>query len=298
MEHYTLKDLEKLTGIKADTIRIWERRYGLTSPHRTNTRRRWYTGDDLKKLINVAILKRTGYKILSISDMPVDLLEKTASGLSEKKSTSDIFIKLLMIAMTDLDEAALNGIILKSVIHQGFERTISSVVFPFLHKVGVLWHTSAISIGTEHFVSDFFRRRLITAFDNLSPSLKPGGAKVLMFLPENEYHELGLLYYAYLIRSRGNQVLNLGQSTPLRAAAEISEKWAPGIIITGTLTAIPYNDPEKFIDELIDSFPGKKIILAGALSHAAERKRSKGVFACRSEKDLRTLIRKYGVYEF
>jgi DNA-binding transcriptional MerR regulator len=291
MEHYSLNDLERLTGIKADTIRVWEKRYDTISPNRTFTNRRWYTGADLKKLINISILIRRGYKISYIARLPLHLLEETVACLAKEYQVSDTLIDSLIVAMTELDESAVNEILLRSVINQGFEKTISSVVFPFLHRVGVMWHTSAVNIGAEHFISNIFRRRLIAAFDNLSPVISSKNKKVLMFLPENEYHELGLLYYAYIVRSLGNQVLYLGQSTPVRAAVEISETWNPQIIFTGSLSVFPFDDPEKYINELIISFPGKKILLAGALAGKAENKEKKGVFACKSEKDLRKLLR-------
>ena len=94
--------------------------------------------------------------------------------------------------MTKLDEAAVNEILLRSVISKGFEKTFSTLVFPFLHKVGVLWHTGSVNVGAEHFISNIFRRKLISAFDNLSPVITPESKRIIMFLPENEYHELGL----------------------------------------------------------------------------------------------------------
>ena len=197
----------------------------------------------------------------------------------------------LIVAMTRLDEDSINEILLHSVIKTGFEGTFSSVVFPFLKKVGVLWHTGSVNVGTEHFISNILRRKLIAAFENLHSLKTPGSKKILMFLPENEFHELGLLYYAYIARRLGHQVLYLGQTTPLDAAVQTGEEWNPDIIITGALSGLSVEDPEEFILRASACFKSQKLIFAGILAEAAARKRVRGVFACRSDKDLIKLLR-------
>lgn len=294
MEQYTLNDLERLTGIKADTIRMWEQRFRTTNPQRTTTNRKWYTGEDLRKLINIAVLKSSGIRISDIAAMTLDELETRSAELSKDNFSPDMLTSSLIIAMTKFDEAAVNQILLRSVIRNGFEKTFSSVVFPFLHKVGVLWHTGSVSVGAEHFISNIFRQRLIVALDNQIPATTSGSRKILMFLPEGEYHELGLLYYAYILRSLGHKVLYLGQSTPLSTLTGASEKWNPEILITGSLSALPFEDPDKFIDELITLSPGKMIILCGFLAAIAEKKGMKRLLACRSDKDLKTVIKSAG----
>jgi len=290
MEQYTLKDIETLTGIRSDTIRMWELRYGITTPNRTSTNRRWYTGDDLRKFINISILNRSGLKISDIAGMtPEELAEKTAAVASIGKNTV-IKSDLLVIAMTLLDEAAVNEILLRSVISKGFEKTFSSLVFPFMRKVGILWHTGFLSIGAEHFISNIFRRKLISAFDNLSPLVTEKSKRIIMFLPENEYHELGLLYYAFIARSMGHVVLYLGQATPTNAVIEVAEKWNPEIIITGALSGLSVKDADEFILNLRRSFSGKKLLFAGSLADIAEKKKIHGFFPCRTENDLKTLI--------
>jgi len=291
MGRYTLSDLEKLTGIKTDTIRIWEKRYGITTPHRTRTNRRWYTDDDLRRLINVSILNRSGTRISEIAVLPANVLEERTADITKTSTGPDILTDSLIIAVTRLDEEAVNEILLRSVINRGFEDTFSSVLFPFLNKVGVMWHTGSVKVGTEHFISGIFRRKLISAFENLHFSRTRGSKKILMFLPENEFHELGLLYYAYIVRKLGHQVLYLGQSTPLDEAIEASEAWNPDLIITGARSGISVQDPDDFIIKASANFRGKKLIFAGALAETAARKKIRGVFPCRSDKDLRKFLR-------
>jgi MerR family transcriptional regulator, light-induced transcriptional regulator len=291
MEQYSLNDLERLTGIRSDTIRMWELRHGITSPKRTATNRRWYTGDDLRRLINISILNKTGIKISVISGMTPEVLAEKTAAVASLGTGIDILSDSLIIAMTNLDEAAVNEILLRSVISKGFEKTFSSLVFPFLHKVGVLWHTGSVNIGFEHFISNIFRRKLISAFDNLSPIITEKSKRIIMFLPENEYHELGLLYYAFIIRNLGHVVLYLGQATPTNAVIEVSETWNPEIIITGSLSGLSVKDTDEFILKLSHSFSDKKVLFAGSLADIVENKKIPGFFACRTENELRMLIK-------
>jgi MerR family transcriptional regulator, light-induced transcriptional regulator len=291
MEQYSLNDLERLTGIRSDTIRMWELRHGITTPKRTTTNRRWYTGDDLRRLINISILNKNGIKISVIARMTPEVLAEKAAAVASLGTGIDILSDSLIIAMTKLDEAAVNEILLRSVISKGFEKTFSSLVFPFLHKVGVLWHTGSVNIGFEHFISNIFRRKLISAFDNLSPIITEKSKRIIMFLPENEYHELGLLYYAFIIRNLGHVVLYLGQATPTNAVIEVSETWNPEIIITGSLSGLSVKDTDEFILKLSHSFSDKKVLFAGSLADIAENKKIPGFFACRTENELRMLIK-------
>lgn len=291
MATYKLTDLERLTGIKADTIRVWEKRYALLKAHRTYTNRRWYTVEDLKKLINVATLNRHGIKISTIASMPARDIEKTAAGIAGIIADNEMHINALVLAMSEFDESAVNEILLKSVISKGFERTISCVVFPFLRQVGVMWHTGSADVSSEHFIAGIIRRKLMSAYDNLSPLKSPSGLKVLMFLPENEYHDLSLLFYAYIVRSRGHEVLYLGQSTPLPSVETAVISWNPDFIITGALSGLSVGDYDEFITGLKGIFPSGHILFAGSLADYVQNKKIAGIYPVDSEKDLLRLIK-------
>jgi DNA-binding transcriptional MerR regulator/methylmalonyl-CoA mutase cobalamin-binding subunit len=286
MERYTLKDLESVTGIKSDTIRIWEKRYGILSPHLTSGKRRFYNDADLIRLINVSIINRHGTKISKIVSMTGRELKEKAASLSETAATSGDIIGMMLVAMNNLDEIAINEALLKSVIENGFEATITDVVFPFLRKVGLMWHTGAVNEGTEHFITAVFRQRLIAAIDSLPPVKKTDGKKIIAFLPEGELHELGLLYYTYLLRKSGNEVLYLGQSTPLGAVIKIAVKWDPDIIVTGMISDINLKDQKNYLAALSLGFKGKKIIAAGILARKAEQLNLPGVIPFHNEEDL------------
>ncbi len=271
MDRYTISDLEKLTGIMAGTIRIWERRYRIIKPHRTDTNRRWYDSDDLKRILNISILYRKGIKISKIATFSGPEIEEKVKLLTRESSDTETQIDSIIVAMSDLDEERVNDILMRSVINRGFEPTFTTVVFPFLRRVGIMWHTGSVDIGAEHFVSNIFRKRLISAIDTLTPPVNPDAKRFLMYLPENELHEMGLLFYTYIIRKRGHNVLYLGQSTPINGLVDVVERWHPDFLVTGALTSLPFGKPEDYLKRLGTAFRDKKILVSGILTQHAEK---------------------------
>lgn len=289
MSKFTLIDLGNLTGIKADTIRIWERRYNILSPNRTPTNRRWYNDDDLKKLINISVLYHKGIKISKIAGMSESEIETNAGSVSEDSRTSDDIISTIVVAMNAFDEAAVNELLLRSVINRGFEKTFSEVLFPMLHKVGIMWQTGSSDPSVEHFITALLRSRLISASDALPPFWRSVGKRVLMYLPEGEYHELGLLFYSYVMKKKGHMVIYLGQSTPYDSVVHTSAVWKPEIIITGIQTELHTSDPEEYLRKLSAALGIQKIYAGGGLASYAEKLKLRNVWPLRSEDDLEWL---------
>ncbi len=287
MGHYTLYELEKLTGILAATIRVWERRYNIIKPQRTETNRRWYDDDDLRRLINISILYHSGIKISKIARYSETELEEKAEFLARDSTGSDTQINSLIVAMLTFNGNAVNEILLRSIINIGFEESFSNVVFPFLRRVGIMWHTGSVNIGAEHFITNIFRGRLISAIDSLPPSNDPKSKRVIMFLPENELHEMGLLFYSYLIRRLGHEVLYLGQATPFYALEEANEKWHSDILFTGTLSYLSISKPEEYLKNLSITFKSQKILVSGSLANEPVTEKYKNIYAIRSVIDLK-----------
>jgi len=290
MDRYSLADLEKLTGIMAGTIRIWERRYHIIKPHRTDTNRRWYDDDDLKRIINIAILNRNGLKISKIATLTDPEIAAKVAALARESTDTEIQIDSMIAAMTGLNENAINDILMRSVINTGFEATFENIVFPFLRRIGIMWHTGSVDVGAEHFVSNIFRKRLICAIDSLPPGDRPDRKKVILYLPEDELHELGLLFYTFIVRKAGHETLYLGQSTPLDAIEDVVERWQPDIIITGALTGLPFSGPEDYLERMSSAFSDRKILISGALAHTADKVNLNNVFAVTSVSDLKKHI--------
>ncbi|HAB35469.1 MAG TPA: hypothetical protein DCE58_02580 [Cryomorphaceae bacterium] len=213
---YSIKDLEHLTGIKAHTLRIWEQRYGIVVPQRTDTNIRYYTDDDLKTLLNVAVLIQKGWRISKVADLSRDNLNKEVLNLALKDGHFPSQITRLLQATIDLDEPTFTAILDACIHEMGENETFTKIIGGFIHQVGVLWQTDAIGVAHEHFASNLIKQKLYTALDRLpayvASAKNPG---YLVFLPDQEMHELGLLYVHYILKSKGESVTYLGQSVPL-----------------------------------------------------------------------------------
>ncbi|MCB0491435.1 MAG: MerR family transcriptional regulator [Cyclobacteriaceae bacterium] len=236
MGSYSIKELETLSGIKAHTIRIWEKRHNIIAPKRTTTNIRYYSDDDLKKIINVSLLNNSGLKISKIARMTDPELNSEIVQLAESKSEASIFIDQLVVCMIDMEEEQFEKLLSHLIMKFGFERTITEIVYPFLEKIGILWQTGNITPAQEHFISNLVRQKIIVAIDSL-PFPKPNAIKVVLFLPENELHEIGLLFYHYLVRACGYKTFYLGQHLPYDDLKQVCAKHEPAIIITSIIAS-------------------------------------------------------------
>ncbi|MEE4214573.1 MAG: MerR family transcriptional regulator [Bacteroidales bacterium] len=266
MGDYTIKDLERLSGIKAHTIRIWEKRYGVISPGRTTTNRRRYSDDDLRKLINISILNRSGFKISRIASMSIKEMEEKVSLISKDIAQADTGIESLIVAMISLDEAGFNELIESSIKELGLEKAFIGLIFPFLERVGILWVTGSIVPAQEHFVSNLIRQKLIAHIDARGFTEKSDAKRVLLYLPENEWHEIGILFYSYLARKHGHRVLYLGSATPLDSLIKAIQVWPAEIIVTATSSGFAGINKEAYLKELSEAFKDLQIIISGTLA--------------------------------
>lgn len=260
MAVYSIKELENLSGIKAHTIRIWEKRYNLIDPHRTNTNIRYYTDDDLKKILNVAALNRQGIKISNIAKLSDLELKEEIIRLSNDPDSSDSFVDSMIMAMIDYDEYKLEALIEKSIRKNGLMETVSEVIYPFIVKVGILWLSGDVYPAQEHFVTFLIRQKIIAATDAISHTYNPNGKKFLMLLPEGEWHELGLLIAQYMIKEANHEVIYLGQSVPYADVLAIgAAKQLDAIVVASTASQSGF-DWLLYLKDLGGAFPDKKIL--------------------------------------
>jgi DNA-binding transcriptional MerR regulator len=261
MGKYSIKELEQLSGIKAHTIRIWEKRHKIIEPQRTATNIRFYSDEDLKKIINVSLLNSHGLKISKIADMSFDEINRKILEMSETQSEASLFIDQLVVAMVDMEEDRFEKILSTMAIRFGFERTITEVVYPFLEKIGVLWQTKNINPAQEHFISNLIRQKLIVAIDSL-PMTSPSAKRALLFLPENEWHEIGLLFCHYLTRKAGYKTFYLGQNVPHEDLLKIVAIHKPNLLVT-YITSSPYGGAESYLTKLQKALPNQSILASG-----------------------------------
>jgi MerR family transcriptional regulator, light-induced transcriptional regulator len=216
METYTIKQLETLSGIKAHTIRIWEQRYSMLTPNRTDTNIRLYDCSQLKKLLNINLLYKNGVKISKIAKLSDDEICEAVSTIHINENEcfdTQSKIKELVISALTLDEELFNKVFSSIHLKIGTEKTITELIYPFLSHIGMMWGINKLNPAQEHFVSNLIRQKLITAIDGITCKPKDDDIYVL-FLPENEYHEIGLLVSQYFLKLNGKKVIYLGQNVP------------------------------------------------------------------------------------
>ncbi len=270
MGRYTIKDLEQLSGIKAHTLRVWEQRHEIISPKRTPTNIRYYDDSDLRLILNISFLNRNGYKISKIANMSGKEIQDIVKRISDSNLEYPNQVNALVIAMVNLDEERFEKIISTNTLQFGFENTMIHIVYPFLEQIGILWQTGSINPAHEHFISGLIRQKLIVAIDGQVAPRVPDAKKYILFLPEGELHELSLLFGAYVIKSRNNRAIYLGQSLPLKDLSMIVELYKPDYLFT-TITSYPsQEDVLPYIEELKKICPDQEVLLTGyqALAHA------------------------------
>ena len=263
MAHYSIKDLENFTGVKAHTIRIWEKRYNLVEPKRTCTNIRFYDDDDLKKLLNVSILNRHGFKISNIVNFSDEIINEKILNLAQTQNDVESQIESLVVAMIDMDEARFEKVFNTAVINLGFEEAILRIMYPFFEKIGILWQIGTINPAQEHFISSLLRQKLIVAIDGIVDDINGHAKSFLLFLPEGEFHELGLIFYHYLIKKNKHKVYYLGETVPFEGLVEISRRKNIDYIVTSMVTAISEDESQSYLAELSDQFKNSRIFLTG-----------------------------------
>lgn len=265
MASYTIKDLEKMSGIKAHTIRIWERRYKLIEPKRTPTNIRFYSDDDLKRLLNVSILSQNGYKISRIANFNEDQLRERVVDLCIDTNNYNLQIESLIVAMIDLDDRKFSEVLSNSIIKQGFEATVESILFPFLNRIGTLWQAGSINPAQEHFISNLIRQKLIVAIDSEMAKFSGNGSRIIFFLPEGENHELGLLFFSLIARKENFDVLYIGASVPINDLIRVDQAKPSDLFFTSFITSQSEDDFKTIIAQLTNNFPNKRFFVTGHL---------------------------------
>ncbi|HEY5823929.1 MAG TPA: MerR family transcriptional regulator [Cyclobacteriaceae bacterium] len=263
MGRYSIKELEKLSGVKAHTIRIWEKRHQIITPQRTTTNIRYYSDEDLKRIINVSVLNQHGVKISKVARMSVEEINNGILDISRSKSTPGIFVDQLTVAMIDMDEESFEKTLSELINNVGFEKCMMDVVYPFLEKIGVLWQTGGINPAQEHFMSNLIRQKIITSIAALPKPRK--STKVVLFLPEGELHELGLLYYNYIIRRRGFKTYYLGQSVPYNDLKKVCDIHQPDILVTSFISSTAGWKLHEYIETLSEDFSESTILISGLM---------------------------------
>ncbi|MFM9987635.1 MerR family transcriptional regulator [Flavobacterium sp.] len=253
---FSIKDLENLSGIKAHTIRIWEKRYSILEPMRTDTNIRLYDIHNLQKLLNITLLHDYGYKISRISKLSPDKIPALVREIVSEKSAKSHAINAFKMAMMNFDQTLFINTYNNLLSEKSFRDVFYEVFIPLMNEIGLLWQSNTITIAHEHFISHLIKQKLITNTEKIQV-LEPTRADKIfvLYLPSNEIHELGLMYLNYEFILNGYKTIYLGESVPIESLKDI-QRYFDKITFVSYMTVQPTKDEinnyiEKIKNEIL-----------------------------------------------
>ncbi len=268
-QEFSIKDLENLTGVKAHTIRVWEQRYDLLRPERSETNIRTYSNDDLKRLLNVSLLVDRGLKISKVATMSeTEMMFAVQEGPAVSDQGEELVAQQrLKVAMMSYDEQLFRDTMDECIERMGFESTVLRVCLPFLSEVGVLWLTNAICPANEHFMSNLLRQMLYAQVHQTDIPSDEGQEVVVLYLPEREIHDISLLFVHQLCRAHGRRSVFLGQSVPFDDLRSVAGQFDKVCFVTYCTTYPSEGQAQEYVDRIVRTFEGTSISfhLAGSV---------------------------------
>jgi len=269
MIKYSIADLESITGIKAHTIRIWEKRYSVIKPSRTSTNIRYYNNDDMRKMINIASLLKSGMKISKISQLNANEMAEEINRRLATSKIEDVIVESLITQIINaglsFNEIAFDKAFSGSILRLGLVETYIKVIVPVLNRVGMLWSTDNMNPAQEHFISNLIRQKLFAAIDTL-PHPNSTYDKILLFLPDFEDHEIGLLMANYLLKQNNRPTIYLGRNVPLNNVIDAIRECKPNKLLFFIIQSRPDEFIVDYLNSLVKEFKNQKIYLAGNMA--------------------------------
>ncbi|MDT0608314.1 MerR family transcriptional regulator [Croceitalea rosinachiae] len=272
---FSIRDMENLSGIKAHTIRIWEKRYNLFSPERTSTNIRTYSLKSLQKLLNITLLYHNGYKISKIAKLPESEIAVIVREIVAKNSEKSHAINAFKLSMINFDQTLFFNTYNSLLSERSFRDIFNEVFIPLLNELGLLWQTDTISPSHEHFITNLIKQKVYINTEKLQLIEPTRKDKVfVLFLPENEIHELGLLFLNYEIILKGYKSIYLGQTMPIDNLVDLL-KYYDNLHFVSYFTVSPNKDEigkyiQKFTSTLNETGKSKLWILGHQVQHIAQ----------------------------
>lgn len=263
-DRYLIKDLENLTGIKSHTIRIWEQRYALLSPKRTETNIRYYEDQDIKKILNINLLYNNGYKISKIAAFSEPKLIDEVTSVINKKNKNSLPKEIddLTRNVLNLNTDAVNNTLEELFVEYGIVEMYQNIIKKFLIRIGELWQLNTFQISHEHLFSNSLRNFLINKTSLIKK--EKNNKTALLFLPEKEEHEITLLFYNYLLIDIGWNCIYLGQKVPIVDVEYAYLQSSPDIVLTSLIKSTSSKQFKSIINKLLEIVPKQKIVLSGS----------------------------------
>ncbi|MFD0975165.1 MerR family transcriptional regulator [Salinimicrobium gaetbulicola] len=288
MNSFSISQLSQFSGVKPHTIRIWEQRYNALQPQRSEGNTRFYDSSQLRRLLNIVSLTKTGMKVSKLckmSDEELYGLQKEYINEALEESDFEYFVSQMISAGMNYDENNFEKIFSHCFIRFGLFKTYREIIYPMVNRVGLLWTTNTIPPSQEHYITNLLRQKLFTSIDSLTTEADNQGAWML-FLPEDEFHEMGLLFANYLIRSMGKKVIYLGPNVPLSSVERaLEDTGAENLLLFMVHKDLPEHI-EQFIAELGKIGRDKKIFVAANKELAADFSKEKAINWLYSIEDL------------
>lgn len=293
---FSIKDLENLTGIKAHTIRIWEKRYNLLQPKRTDTNIRYYDLASFQKLLNVSYLNNNGYKISKIATIEENKIPALVREIAAENNMESHAINAFKLSMLNFDQALFYKTYNSLLNEKDFESIFYDIFIPLLTEIGLLWQTDTITPAHEHFLTSLIRQKILINTEKAqSKQVNKSNKTFVLYLPENEIHELGLLFINHQLVSKGYQSIMLGMSVPLQSLIDLKNYYDELIYLSYFTVKPEKDDIRKYIDEfskvLIKNSNTKLWILGQMLNTLDLDKLPKGVTAFKSIKSLTSSLK-------
>lgn len=239
---FSIKDLENLSGVKAHTIRIWEKRYNLLEPNRTETNIRYYSLESLQKLLNITFLYNNGFKISKIAEISEVDIANTVRDLSSKNQESDHSINMFKLAMINFDKPLFFTTYDRLAKEKSFSEIFLEVFVPLMSEIGLLWQTNTITPAQEHFISELIKQKLLVSIEEYQVKAPIVNDKTfVLYLPENEIHDLGLQFINYHLVKAGYHTIYLGPSVPIISLKDVLKQYT-NIIFISYFTVKPLKD--------------------------------------------------------
>ncbi|MBP7273011.1 MAG: MerR family transcriptional regulator [Saprospiraceae bacterium] len=264
MAIYSIRDLEKLSGIKAATIRIWEQRYGIVIALRTTTNIRYYSENDLRKILNIALLNKNGFKISKLSTMDdTEIYHRVGAIVRVEDATHSTTLELLTHTMIEMDELRFHRILAHHIQQHSFEETMLRIVLPFLEKHSVLWFTGSVKPVQENFITQLIRQKLIAAIDAIPLLPDKPTLNFLLYLPEGESDELHILFIHYLLRVRHYHSRYIGYNISKADLLDVQTIVQPDYVFTIFAETYTQRPIQQYISTLSEIFPDAQLLLTG-----------------------------------
>lgn len=263
MAVYSIKDVERLSGIKAHTLRIWEKRYGIIAPKRTDSNIRYFLDEDLNQILDIAFLNKKGYRISKLANMCPAQIKTEIAKYTDALGGEEDAVDALLFAVQDLDHYRFQSILDHHVKIYGLEKTMDQLIYPLLDRIMVMWVAGSLKGVHERFVIGSIRAKLISETKKIFKFIPEDALKFIIYLPQAEDHELSLLYLQYILNSIDIKVLNLGVDVPLMDVIEGNQIFKADCIFTIFNDSFTDDSLKPYIDAMSTNLSDSKIVITG-----------------------------------